>query len=75
MGVEKPGMTAPFIRARHLGANSLGSAGKSKALPKSYGVHQRLAPRISAACARNDHAVCYSLRCTCDCGHRGVNQK
>jgi len=30
---------------------------------------------ISAACKKGVHTGCYSLTCTCSCGHKGKNSR
>jgi hypothetical protein len=70
---SRPHVLSNVHRAR-AGAQTLGQAGAGKPRPRSYGVHNRATPRISAACQRGDCTSCFSLNCTCQlCGHRGVN--
>jgi hypothetical protein len=49
-------------------------AGAGIPRPRSYGVHNKGTPKISAACAKGKHYDCCSLNCTCDkCGHPKPN--
>ena len=51
-------------------AGTLGQLNADTPRPRSYGPNNRMAPRLSAACARNDHTSCFSLNCICtQCGH------
>jgi len=50
-------------------SQTLGQASRSRAKARGESLHNRRTPRISAVCERGEHYYCFSLNCTCSCGH------
>lgn len=64
----RPYLKSVMSRANH---QTFGQAGTGKQTPRRESLHNRTAPRVSAACQRNEHTSCFSLNCTCvKCGHK-----
>jgi len=61
-----------YLHRLATGPSTIGHLGKGLARPRSYSVHQRLAPKLSAACSQNDCPRCFSLNCTHDCHPRPI---
>lgn len=41
---------------------------------RALGYRQRKELRISAGCADGRHSACFSLACTCGCGHGSITK-
>ena len=54
---------------------TLGQAAHSRAKVRDYSLQNRRPQRVSAECRRAQHYSCYSLNCTCECGHGGAGKR
>ena len=52
-------------------AATLGQAAAGPPRRRDVSPHNRVVERLTVRCQAGDHAHCYSLHCTCPCGHGG----